>query len=303
MMMNASPGRWLWALIATCVMLAACSKRPPEPLVQTASSGLRDIAIARGKVEVEGGLLKLAMPVSGVVSEQAVREGDTVQVGQSLFALRDGVELAQVETAQARLALAQARLRAAQAALPAVQQAAQRYATAARAGAAQPQQADQAQQRLRQARTEVEIAQADVELARAQGKQQKAQLAQFALLAPEAGEIVSLAVRQGSFVQAGEVMATLLPARPLQLRVELNAAYVEQVKVGMKARVVFDTEGSGQTTALPSAHVLRISPVYGEGRLQDDSQRGPVRVVEAVLAFDEAAQARVGQNVRVIFHE
>ncbi|MCM2559482.1 HlyD family efflux transporter periplasmic adaptor subunit [Alcaligenes faecalis] len=239
MMMNASPGRWRWALIAAaCVMLAACSKRPPEPLVQTASSGLRDIAIARGKVEVEGGLLKLAMPVSGVVSEQAVREGDTVQVGQSLFALRDGVELAQVETAQARLALAQARLRAAQAALPAVQQAAQRYATAARAGAAQPQQADQAQQRLRQARTEVEIAQADVELARAQGKQQKAQLAQFALLAPEAGEIVSLAVRQGSFVQAGEVMATLLPARPLQLRVELNAAYVEQVKVGMKARVV-----------------------------------------------------------------
>lgn len=301
-MMNASPGRWRWAMIAAVVLLAACSKRPPEPPVQQAS-GLRDIAVARGKVEVEGGLLKLAMPVAGVVSEQSVREGDTVQVGQPLFGLRNGVELAQVETAQARLAVAQARLRAAQAALPAVQQAAQRYATAARAGAAQPQQADEAQQRLRQARTEVEIAQADLELARAQGKQQKAQLAQFALTAPEAGEIVSLSARPGSFVQAGEAMATLLPARPLQLRVELNAAYVEKVKVGMKARVVFDTEGSGQATTLPSAHVLHISPVYGEGRLQDDSQRGPVRVVECVLAFDEPAQARVGQNVRVIFHE
>ena len=301
--MNASPGRWRWALMAAFVLLAACSKRPSEPPLPQQDTGFRDIAVARGKVEVEGGLLKLAMPVSGVVAEQSVREGDTVQVGQALFGLRNGVGLAQVDTAQASMALAQTRLRAAQAALPAAQQAAQRYATAARAGAAQPQQAEEAQQRLRQARTEVEIAQAELELARAQGKQQKALLAQFALTTPEAGEIVSVSARQGSFVQAGEVMAMLLPARPLQLRVELNAAYVDKVKVGMKARVVLDTEGSGQATVLPAAHVLRISPVYGEGRLQDDSQRGPVRVVECVLAFDEPAQARVGQNVRVIFHE
>ena len=301
-MKHASLRRWRWGVMAAVMLLAACSERPAVPPVQM-STGLRDIAVARGKVEVEGGLLNLVMPVAGVVSEQAVREGDIVQADQALLSLRDGVEVAQKETARARLSLAQARLRAAQAGLPAAQQAAQRYATAARAGAAQAQQAEQAQQRLRQARTDIEIAQAEVELARAQGKQQQAQLARFALAAPEAGQIVKLNVRQGSFVQAGEAVATLLPARPLQLRVELNAAYVEKVKVGMKARVLFDTEGGGQANALPTAHVLRISPVYGEGRLQEDSQRGPVRVVEAVMAFDEPAQTRVGQNVRVIFHE
>ena len=41
-----------------------------------------------------------------------------------------------------------------------------------------------------------------------------------------------------------------------------------------------------------------------EARLQDDAQRGPVRVVECVLAFDQPpANVKVGQNVRVSFHE
>ena len=40
-------------------------------------------------------------------------------------------------------------------------------------------------------------------------------------------------------------------------------------------------------------------------RLQDDQQRGPVRVIECVLVFEQApaAAVRVGQNVRVQFHE
>ncbi|MPM27966.1 hypothetical protein SDC9_74483 [bioreactor metagenome] len=56
--------------------------------------------------------------------------------------------------------------------------------------------------------------------------------------------------------------------------------------------------------ALPDAKVVRISPVYGAAHLQDDAQRGPVRVIECVLAFDQPpTHARVGQNVRVSFHE
>ena len=66
-----------------------------------------------------------------------------------------------------------------------------------------------------------------------------------------------------------------------------------------------DADGSAAARSFPAATVLRISPVYGAAKLQDDAtQRGPVRVVECVLAFDQPpANVKVGQNVRVSFHE
>ena len=71
----------------------------------------------------------------------------------------------------------------------------------------------------------------------------------------------------------------------------------------MQADVVVDGD-AGEGPGLPAARIMRISPVYGTARLQDDTQRGPVRVVECVLQFDQAPTGvRVGQNVRVSFHE
>ncbi|MDP0977717.1 hypothetical protein, partial [Klebsiella pneumoniae] len=83
----------------------------------------------------------------------------------------------------------------------------------------------------------------------------------------------------------------------------INESFAAAVREGMRATVTLDADGSAQQQ-LPSARVLRISPVYGTARLQDDQQRGPVRVIECVLVFEQApaAAVRVGQNVRVQFH-
>jgi len=116
--------------------------------------------------------------------------------------------------------------------------------------------------------------------------------------------LVRLATHAGSQAVPGTPAVVLLPQRPLQVRAEINESFAAAVREGMRATVTLDADGAAQQQ-LPSARVLRISPVYGTARLQDDQQRGPVRVIECVLVFEQApaAAVRVGQNVRVQFHE
>ena len=110
----------------------------------------------------------------------------------------------------------------------------------------------------------------------------KLRLQQMSLSAPEAGTVVGQVPGVGAFVRAGKPVISLLPARPLQVRAELSAAYADAVQVGMKATVVPDSDGAENTGTLPPARVVRISPVFAQARLPEDAgawrgQSGGVR--------------------------
>lgn len=302
-----SPSWSLAALAAAMVgsaMMAGCwpsrdsqaqtAKAVPMPPAQA--------AIARGKVEVEGGLIELSAAADGLVRQVTVSEGQSVQRGQVLLRLDEETAQADVEVAEAESRLAQARHKARADKLPALRQTAQRMRAAAAAGASDAQRADEAEQALRDAESELAVADAEVQVARRKGVQARAQLSRMEIRAPEAGVMVRVLAQPGMRVAAHTSSLVLLPKRPLVVRAEINESYASAVREGMLASVTTDGEG-GQEKTLPSARVLRISPVFGSGRLQEDTQRGPVRVVECVLAFEQAPQVRVGQNVRVSFHE
>ena len=171
-------------------------------------------------------------------------------------------------------------------------------------GAADAQNVDEAAQALRDAQAEIDVAAAEAQVAQRKLEQLRAQHKRQELRAPEAGTVVRLATHAGSQAVPGTPAVVLLPQRPLQVRAEINESFAAAVREGMRATVTLDADGAAQQQ-LPSARVLRISPVYGTARLQDDQQRGPVRVIDCVLVFDQApaAAVRVGQNVRVLFHE
>lgn len=289
-----------WTAVLLCL---GCTDKPAVAPATAPAAGSRQVAVARGKVELAGGLLELSPAQDGVVQDLAVREGQDVQRGQLLLRLSGDSSAAEVAVAESELRLAQVRQQARRQRLPALLRTAALLAEAAAAGAAEPQRVDEAQQAVRDAESEIAVLQAEANVARSRLAQARVQRARQELHAPEAGTVVRVTTQPGQRLLAQPVQPaiTLLPRRPLVVRAELNESYAAQVRVGQRAAVT--TDGDAASESLPPARVVRVSPVLGSGRLQDDAQRGPVRIVECILEFDSAPGARVGQNVRVSFHE
>lgn len=301
----------LAAALAAAALLAGCGPSHDAPAnagqasAKAQQNGPAAVAVARGKIEVEGGLLDLSPAVAGVVQQLSVKEGQSVQRGQLLLRLADDTGQADLAVAESEAQLAKARQKARAARLPQLKQTLSRWQAAAREGAADAQNVDEAAQALRDAQAEIDVAAAEAQVAQRKLEQLRAQHKRQELRAPEAGTVVRLATHAGSQAVPGTPAVVLLPQRPLQVRAEINESFAAAVREGMRATVTLDADGAAQQQ-LPSARVLRISPVYGTARLQDDQQRGPVRVIECVLVFEQApaaAAVRVGQNVRVQFHE
>ena len=275
--------------------LVACSGQHPAPAAPPPSYA----AMARGVVDVEGGLLRLLPRGDGVVATVPVTEGAVVQRGQLLLTL--DARAAELGVAMARAELDQARAHADELAarLPAAQTRAERVAAAARAAAASQQDSADAASTLAGLRAEISAARASIEVARARLAQAQHELDLRSLRAPVAGTIVRRYVQPGETVSAlaAQPLFELLPQRPLIVRAELNESYIDRVLPGMRAEVVLDA-GSGRTWP---AHVLRLGLVYGPTRLgPQHDQPADAHDVDCVLALD-AAGLRVGQRVLVKF--
>lgn len=291
--------------LSAALLLGACSKDAPAqaPAGKASTATAGKVAVARGIIDVEGGLIALAPPVDGSITAAPVKEGATVKKGQLLLSLDGALLQQEVAMATADLALANDRLKGSQAQLRELERNATRLSTGASEGVSSNQQADAAKQQLAGVRADVDVAGAQVDMAQHKLEHAKLKLQQMSLSAPEAGTLVGQVPGLGAFVQAGKPAISLLPARPLQVRAELSAAYADAVQVGMKAAVVPDSDGAENTSTLPSARVVRISPVFAQARLPEDAGRGVAKVVECVLEFDGEAKARFGQHVRVEFRK
>ncbi|MDJ1624806.1 HlyD family secretion protein [Stenotrophomonas sepilia] len=288
--------------LSAALLLGACSREAPTaasaPSGKEGTAAAGKVAVARGIIDVEGGLIALAPPVDGSIIAAPVKEGATVKKGQLLLSL-DGALLQQ----EVAMASANDRLKGSQAQLRELERNATRLSTGASEGVSSNQQADAAKQQLAGVRADVDVAGAQVDMAQHKLEHAKLKLQQMSLSAPEAGTVVGQVPGVGAFVQAGKPAISLLPARPLQVRAELSAAYADAVQVGMKATVVPDSDGAENTGTLPPARVVRISPVFAQARLPEDAGRGVAKVVECVLEFDGQAKARFGQHVRVEFRK
>ncbi|MGG6344180.1 HlyD family secretion protein [Stenotrophomonas indicatrix] len=290
--------------LGAALLLSACSKDAPAPArpAATTPATADKVAVARGIIDVEGGLIALVPSMDGSVSTAPVKEGAVVRKGDVLLTL-DGALLEQeVGMANADLALAADRLKGSQAQLRELERNATRLATGASEGVSSSQQADAARQQLAGVRADVDVAGAQVEMAQHKLEHARLKLRQMSLTAPDAGTVIGQVPGVGAFVPAGKPAMSLLPARPLQVRAELSAAYADAVQVGMRATVVIDSDGT-EGKPLPVARVVRISPVFAAARLPEDAGRGVAKVVECVLEFESAATARVGQHVRVEFRK
>ncbi len=276
---------WIAASAGTTILLlAACGKSPPPaPGATSAANGPAPtfVAIARGKVDVEGGLMHLASARDGMIVDVRVVAGDAVKAGDVLVALDPRPVQIALDAARAELATANAQAQLLRAKMPAARTRSARVTEALSAGATSGQSADDARQALAELGAEIAVADAGIETAKQKVHQAEYELQARVLHAPMAGRIVSLTAHVGDIVsaQSGELVE-LLPSKPRIVRAELNEGFVAKVQVGMLAEISSDA-APGKTW---SARVTRIGDVFGRSKLLESTEEATdARDVECIL--------------------
>lgn len=291
---------WLALAVATS-MLAACS-HDDSGKANAQATAPAFLAVARGRVDIEGGLLRLSMPREGVVADIKVHEGDHVHKGQVLAMLDSKPAQLAVSAAQAEQQQAVALGKLLEVRLKAAKQRADRLVAAAAAGAGDGQSADDAREAAQQLQGELDSARANAAMAEQKLEGARYELAQRSLTAPVDAQIVERFIQPGAAVspQTGPAFV-LLPEGARIVRAELNESFVGAVHEGMRAQVV-DDSGSGAPTL--TARVQRVGTVFGPSALEEDPLiRANTRTVQCVLVFDQPppASLRIGQRVIVHF--
>ena len=286
--------------VAMPYLLSACSKPADTTVSGSAKPAAAYAAVARGRIDIEGGLLNLSMPREGTLATVAVHEGDHVKQGQLLATLDTEPATLAVDAAQAQLEQAQAQLKLLAVKQAAAKERARRLTAAAAAGAGDGQSADDAREAAAQLDAEQQADQAARDMASQKLGEARYELKQRSLRAPFDADVVRVLAQPGASVSPSSgPLFTLLPQKPRIVRAELNESFVGVIQPGMHAEVVAD---SGRGNEQWSAHVLRIGQVYGPATLENDPQiRANARTVECVLAFDQPQQLRIGQRVIVRF--
>jgi len=293
------------AIMALCagLLAAACSRQPqdhaPAPAVG-APAHADFIAIARGRVDVEGGLVRVVAPRDGVIAELRAKPGDAVKQSDVLAVidthqaeLTAGVAKAELEQAQARAASMRAKIAG-------LKLRASRVTQAAHEGAATGQSADDANQALTELTADIAEADAAVAVAQQHLKQARYEIDVRSVREPVAGKVVARPAHIADVVAAqsgGAELFTLLPDAPRIVRAELNEAFVAKVSTGMNAQVVVEGDGGKSWPA----KVTRIGEVFGPSKLVEDAQETTdARDVECILELS-TDELRVGQRVQVRF--
>lgn len=290
------------ALALLALTLGACSNG--SHATPDATQASQWLAVARGKVDVQGGMVQIAARTDGVVEAVAVQQGDTVKAGQVLAQLDPRAAKIQLATAQAGVAQAKAQLAASEVSLQQARQRAPRIAAAAKAGAATGEAAEQARAAVASLLAKQSAASAALDISRQQLASAQLNLDATRLRAPVAGSVVMRRITIGQSVAAasGQPLFELLPERPHIVHAQIDVDTAGAIRPGMQAEVVRDA-GTGpvyQATVTWVGQVLQPA-----GLTQDPLERALANDVDCTLELAPAkageAPLRIGQRVLVRF--
>jgi len=293
-----APSR-LWLSAAVLIGAAFFMFREEAPQAQAAPkspvAASPYSAIAKGHIDIKGGLLRLNARRDGTVQKVSVEEGDTVKAGQLLIVLDDQQARSALEIAKAELEQAKRALPALEAKRIAAEREEARIAPLTTDNTVARQELDQAADQTRLAKAEISAATAAVETAALRVKAAELEMDRHALRAPSDGQIMQLHTRVGETVGAQSPLLLFAPNTPRVVMAELEERFVPAVKPGQSAEVILEADESRKY----SARVLRIGKMVGARTPSDDPhEKQDEHVVECLLSVD-APQLLIGQRVIV----
>ncbi|HEY1393480.1 MAG TPA: efflux RND transporter periplasmic adaptor subunit [Methylibium sp.] len=303
------PPRWLWpalgGLLAVVLVagalwwwLAGESAIPVQAATAVAPSaggGAAAVLQATGYVTARR-QATVSTQITGTLTQVLIEEGDRVQKGQVIARLEDSALRAALNAAQANVQTAQAQVVQAQAQLTQAQADARRQEELAASGMLSKQAAEQARTAVATYAAALEARRREVEAARAQAAQAQVNFDYTVVRAPfagvvtvkaaQVGEIVSPLSAGGGFTRTG--VGTIVDMDSLEVDVDVNEAYIGQVKPDMPAEAVLDAYPDWRIPA----HVIAIVP---------SADRGKATVKVRVAMEQKDARIVPDMGVRVSF--
>lgn len=289
----------LWLGLGFVLCLAGVwfvgQRASPLPDAQAAQDEQPYVAMAKGKIDIEGGLIKLAARRDGIIRSVAVEEGEFVRQGQILASLEDGLARIQLERARREKALKEAAIQTQRSRIAAEERLLARLIDAG--GSVTARQVEESRDRLVTARAELHVTERDLAIAEIECTARNYEVEQHRVRAPLDGQIVRRQARPGDGTSTLNVTSLFLfaPEAPRIVRAELDERYLGKVMPGMNAEVLLEADEKRVFTA----RVLRLGKVVGQrGASDDPAERQDVRVVECVLEL-KAPELLIGQRVLV----
>lgn len=270
---------------------------------------IRSLISTNGKVEpVEN--FEAHAPIATTIKRLLVKEGDHVRKGQLLLQLDDADIRSQAARAEAQLTAAQsdqselktggtheetltvdAQLSKARAELAAAQRALDSFRRLQQEGAASPGEVRQAEDALQRAQTDVNLLQqkqheryAAPEIARVGAQATAAEAAYSAakdalskseVRAPFDGTVYSLPVKQGAYVQTGDLLLQLADLSHVLVRVFVDEPDVGRLSTGQRTEITWDAVPGrtwiGAVSAVPASVKLRGARNIGEAASMVDN--------------------------------
>jgi len=272
---------------AYAVLSRQMSRRPasPEPLETPAIAPFPNSVGGLGIVEALGDNVMVGSLVSGVVEKIHVQVGQRVRVGDPLFTVENSEQQALVESRKAEVAVLEAGVLVAEEKLKERQDMSARQARLREENVNTVAETTMAEFAFQA--SEAQRLQAEAELRYGKTRLQAAQTALDRTLvrAPREGEILSLNVREGEYVQPlidGGALV-LGETRTLQVRVDFDEGNVSRVRPTAKA-LAFTRDDLRQEILL---QFLRIEPILTPKKslAGNPTERVDTRVLQAVYSF------------------
>lgn len=307
--------RWIWiasALVVLLLILYSYLHQTPLKIhvVKVERGPIRSLVSTNGKVEPVQNFEAHA-PIATTVKRILVKEGDQVRRGQLLLELDDVDIRSQAARAQAQMKTAQASLAAtknsgtqeevitlktqlikAQAARDAAQRNLDAYQRLQQQGAASPGEVRQAEQALASAEADLhlleqkqkdrysppEVARTESQVAEAQAAFENAEdaLSKSSVRAPFDGIVYSLPVKQGAFVQTGDLLLQEADLSKVLVRAFVDEPDIGRLQIGQPVEATWDAVAgrtwTGTVSSVPSTVKPRGNRNVGETTCLIDNQ-------------------------------
>lgn len=256
-----------------------------------------------GVVEPSSELINIGTSLPGLITQVLVRPGEYVSKGQPLFTVDDRAIRARLAENNAAIAQAEAAIAEASSASQTAGRQLALYRQVEDAAAVSRAEVIRAEGDAAAARGRLSVARAQLTAAQASARSAQTDLGRLTVRAPIGGEILTVTIRPGEFVQAGGQQGGNSPAyiemgetRPLYVRVDIDED--EAVRLDLGATAVISPRGAAEQKV--QAKFVRAEPrvVPKRSLTNSASERVDVRVLQVLYELPETdAMFRVGQQI------